>query len=152
MNDETRRLAGKRMRRAVLGAAHVDRAAARATAFSAEFQDLLTRFAWGEIWARPGFDPRTRRLLVIATLVALSRWDELAMHARAALESGDLSADDLKEVLLQQAVYCGIPAANSAFEAVREVVAAHVASVRRGRARGASPTPARSRKRSSRRQ
>ena len=86
-----------------------------------EFQELITRYAWGEIWTRPGLDVRTRRLLVIGTLVALGRFDELRLHVTAALGDG-LPAEDIKEVLLQQAIYCGVPAANSAFEVFREVV------------------------------
>lgn len=138
MDDKTRRRKGEAMRRQVLGDAHVDRSAAQATAFTREFQDLLTRYAWGEIWTRPGLDARTRRVLVIGTLVALGRWDELRLHARAALEDGAISPDDLKEILLQQAIYCGIPAANAAFEAVREVVAALAAPP----GRGGAPRPA----------
>lgn len=115
--------AGMRVRRAVLGDAHVDRAIARTTPLTAEFQSLITRYAWGEIWSRPGLDVRTRRILVIGTLVALSQWEELAMHVRAALGSGDLSADEVKEIVLQQAIYCGVPASNAAFRIVGEIVA-----------------------------
>jgi 4-carboxymuconolactone decarboxylase len=123
--DETKRhAAGMAVRRKVLGGAHVDRLSANATPLTAEFQDLLTRFVWGEIWTRPGLDARTRRVLTIGTLVALGRVDELRLHVRAALteSEGRLSADDIKEVFLQQAVYCGIPAANTAFEILRSVV------------------------------
>jgi 3-oxoadipate enol-lactonase/4-carboxymuconolactone decarboxylase len=105
----------------VLGEAHVDRAIAGTTPVTAEFQDLITRYAWGEIWTRPGLDVRTRRLIVIGTLLALGRFDELRMHVRAALDAGDLSIDEIKEVLLQQAIYCGVPAANTAFEVLREI-------------------------------
>jgi 4-carboxymuconolactone decarboxylase len=122
MDEITRHARGTAARRQVLGAAHVDRAIEAATPFSREFQDLLTRYAWGEIWTRPGLDGRTRRVLVIGTLVALGRWNELRLHARAALDEGALTVDELKEILLQQAVYCGIPAANAAFEAVAEIV------------------------------
>ena len=97
---------------------------ARTSPLTAEFQDLITRYAWGEIWTRPGLDLRSRRLLVIGTLLALGRFDELRMHVRAALEEGGLSADEIKEVVLQQAIYCGVPAANTAFEVVREVIEA----------------------------
>jgi 4-carboxymuconolactone decarboxylase len=123
MDDSERRSAGTNVRRRVLGDAHVERAAAHATAVTAEFQDLITRYAWGEIWTRPGLDERSRRILVLGTLVALGRFDEFRMHARAALEHGGLSADELKEIVLQQAIYCGVPAANSAFEILREVCA-----------------------------
>ena len=123
MDDSERREAGTRMRRRVLGDAHVDRASAQATPLTADFQDLITRYAWGEIWTRPGLDERSRRILVLGTLIAMGRFDEFRMHARAALEHGGFSADDLKEIVLQQAVYCGVPAANSAFEVLREVCA-----------------------------
>src|SRR3954470_4962337 len=91
--DDERRRAGMSVRRSVLGDAHVDRAIASTTPLTAEFQSLITRYAWGEIWSRPGLDVRTRRVLVIGTLVALHHWEELAMHVRAALTSGDLTAD-----------------------------------------------------------
>jgi 4-carboxymuconolactone decarboxylase len=126
-HDELLR-AGMSVRRSVLGDAHVDRAVASTTPLTAEFQSLITRYAWGEIWSRPGLDVRTRRILVIGTLVALSHWEELAMHVRAALSSGDLSADDVKEIVLQQAIYCGVPAANAAFRVVSEVVASLAAA------------------------
>ena len=100
MNDDERREAGMAIRRKVLGTEHVDRAVAKTTALTAEFQDLLTRYAWGEIWSRPGLDIRARRMLVIGTLVALGRWDEFRMHARAAIVEGGFSADDLKEIVL----------------------------------------------------
>lgn len=123
MTDSSeRRAAGLKMRREVLGDAHVDRAIARTSDLNAEFQDLLTRYAWGEIWTRPGLDLRSRRLVVIGTLVALGRWDELRMHVGAALADGGLTVGDIKEVVLQQAIYCGIPAANTAFEVMGEVV------------------------------
>ena len=121
MDDAERSRAGTNARRRVLGDAHVDRAAARTTALTAEFQDLITRYAWGEIWTRPGLDERSRRILVLGTLVALGRFDEFRMHARAALEHGGFSESDLKEIVLQQAIYCGVPAANSAFEVLREL-------------------------------
>ena len=120
MDERERYDAGLRVRRTVLGDDHVDRAIARTTAVTAEFQDLITRYAWGEIWTRPGLDLRTRRLLVIGTLLALGRYDEFRMHVRAALEGG-LSIDEIKEVVLQQAIYCGVPAANTAFEVLREL-------------------------------
>jgi 4-carboxymuconolactone decarboxylase len=121
MNDDQRREAGTQIRRQVLGNAHVNRAVAQTTELTAEFQDLLTRYAWGEIWTRPGLDLRSRRILVIGTLLALGRFDEFRMHARAALNEGGFSLDDLKEIVLQQAVYCGIPAANTAFQQLAEV-------------------------------
>jgi 4-carboxymuconolactone decarboxylase len=126
--DDDRLRAGMSIRRAVLGDAHVDRAVASTTPLTAEFQSLITRYAWGEIWSRPGLDVRARRLLVIGTLVALNHWEELAMHVRAALSAGDLSADDVKEIVLQQAIYCGVPAANTAFRIVGELVASHESS------------------------
>ena len=122
MHDRSRRAAGMKMRRRVLGRAHVERAIAGTTPLTADFQDLITRYAWGEIWTRPGLDRRTRRVLVLGTLVALGRFDEFALHARAALDEGGFSEADLAEILLQQAVYCGVPAAHAAFEALRRVV------------------------------
>jgi 4-carboxymuconolactone decarboxylase len=123
MDDSERRSAGMKTRRRVLGDAHVDRATAHASAVTAEFQDLITRYAWGEIWTRPGLDERSRRILVLGTLIALGRLDEFRMHARAAIDHGGFTPDDLKEIVLQQAIYCGVPAANSAFEILREVCA-----------------------------
>jgi len=122
MTDDERRADGMRTRREVLGDDHVDRATAGTTPFTADFQDLITRYAWGEIWTRPGLDLRARRMLVIGTLLALGRFDELRMHVRSAIEEDGLSVDEIKEVLLQQAIYCGVPAANTAFEVLREVV------------------------------
>ncbi|MFC1440329.1 3-oxoadipate enol-lactonase [Streptacidiphilus sp. N1-10] len=109
-----RHAAGMSVRRAVLGDAHVDRAVARTTPFTADFQDFITRYAWGEIWTRPGLDRRTRSCITLTALVAGGHHNELAMHVRAALRNG-LTPDEIKEVLLQSAVYCGVPAANSAF-------------------------------------
>jgi 4-carboxymuconolactone decarboxylase len=111
-----------RPRREVLGNDHVDRAIESTTEFTAEFQDLITRYAWGEIWTRPGLDRKTRRLLTITALIALGRDHELEMHMRAAL-AGDVTPDELKEVLLQSAVYCGVPAANSAFAIAQRLLA-----------------------------
>jgi 4-carboxymuconolactone decarboxylase len=122
MDEKERREAGMKVRRKVLGDAHVDRASANTTPLTADFQDLITRYAWGEIWTRPGLDQRTRRILVLGTLIALGRFEEFRMHARAALSEGGFSQDDLKEVVLQQAIYCGVPVANSAFEVLREIV------------------------------
>lgn len=115
MDDSERRAAGKAARKQVLGAAHVERATAGATGMSAELQDLITRYAWGEIWTRPGLDQRTRRVLAIGTMIALGRFEEFRLHARAALEEGGFTADDIGEIILQQAIYCGVPAANAAF-------------------------------------
>jgi 4-carboxymuconolactone decarboxylase len=123
MNDDERRAAGMAVRRKVLGDAHVDRAMARTTPFGKDFQDLITRYAWGEIWTRPGLDHRTRRLLVIGTMAALARWEEFDMHVRTAL-AGGIALDDIKEVILQQAVYCGVPVANTAIHRVEEILAA----------------------------
>lgn len=111
---------GMRVRRAVLGDAHVDRAQARTTAFTEPFQDLITRYAWGEIWTRPGLDRRTRSCMVLTALVAHGHWDELSMHVRAALRNG-LTPDEIGEVFLQAAIYCGVPAANKAFALAQEV-------------------------------
>jgi 4-carboxymuconolactone decarboxylase len=122
MDEKERHASGMKVRRKVLGEAHVDRSIARTNDLTREFQDLITRYAWGEIWTRPGLDIRTRRILVIGTLLALSRWDEFRMHARAALVEGGFTADDLKEIVLQQAVYCGVPAANTAFHMLDELV------------------------------
>jgi 4-carboxymuconolactone decarboxylase len=113
---------GMRIRREVLGDEHVDRAIERTTPETEEFQDFITRYAWGEIWSRPGLDRRTRSLITISALVALNREHELAMHLRAALANG-VPRDEIKEVLLQSAVYCGVPAANGAFAVFREVLA-----------------------------
>lgn len=106
--------AGSAVRRATLGDAHVDRAIAATNDFNREFQDLITRYAWGTIWTRPGLDRRTRRLLVLATMAALGRWEEFAMHVRAGL-AHELEPCDLKELLLQTAIYAGVPAANTGF-------------------------------------
>jgi len=113
---------GVRVRREVLGDEHVDRAVRRTTGFTADFQDFITRYAWGEIWSRPGLDRRARSCVTLTALVALGRLDELELHVRAALRNG-LSEDEIKEVLLQCAVYCGLPAANSAFAVAQRVLA-----------------------------
>ncbi|HEY0543178.1 MAG TPA: 4-carboxymuconolactone decarboxylase [Actinoallomurus sp.] len=115
MND------GMRVRREVLGDAHVDRAEERTTDFTADFQDFITRYAWGEIWTRPLLDRRTRSCITLTALVAGGHLDELALHVRAAVRNG-LSADEIKEVLMQTAVYCGVPAANSAFAVAQRVL------------------------------
>jgi 4-carboxymuconolactone decarboxylase len=112
---------GMKVRREVLGDAHVDAANERTTDFTRDFQDLITRYAWGEIWTRPGLDRRTRSCITITALVACNREPELAMHLRAARRNG-LSWGELKEVLLQSAIYCGVPAANSAFAVAQMVM------------------------------
>ncbi len=113
---------GMKTRRKVLGDAWVDRAEKNKTPFNTEFQELITRYAWDEIWNRPGVPHKVRRMLVIGTMVALGRWEEFQLHVRAALASGDLTPDDIKEVLLQQAIYCGVPAANTAFKEARAII------------------------------
>src|SRR5688572_5297851 len=115
---------GLKTRRKVLGDAWVDRAFQNQTAFNADFQELITRYAWNEVWNRPRFTHKTRRLIVIATLVALGSWEEFRLHVRAALESGDLEPDDIKEILLQQTIYCGVPAANTGFREARDLIEA----------------------------
>ncbi|WP_193101942.1 4-carboxymuconolactone decarboxylase [Burkholderia sp. Z1] len=114
MDDQERYEAGMKVRRAVLGDAHVDRSLANRTEVTDEFQNLITRYAWGEIWTRDGLPRHTRSLLTIAMMVALNRGEELALHLRAARNNG-VTRDEIKEVLLQTAIYCGVPAANSAF-------------------------------------
>jgi 3-oxoadipate enol-lactonase/4-carboxymuconolactone decarboxylase len=120
MDDSFR--AGMEVRRAVLGDAYVDRALERQTPFNQEFQSLITRYAWGEIWTRPGLPRSTRSLLTIAMMVALNRGEELRLHLRAAAGNG-VTRDEIKEVLLQTAIYVGVPAANAAFHAAEEVFA-----------------------------
>jgi 4-carboxymuconolactone decarboxylase len=122
---------GMKTRRKALGDAWVDRAERTKTAFNADFQDLITRYCWHEIWNRKGLDRPVRRMLVIAMTLANGRWEEFRLHVRAALESGDLTQDDLKEVLLQAAIYCGVPAANTAFKEAREVIDALAEAPRR---------------------
>ena len=121
MDDQRRHDQGMTVRRAVLGDAHVDRATATATGFSADFQDLITRYAWGEIWSRPGLDRRTRSAITLAMLAALGHDEELAMHVAAARRIG-LSSEEIGEVLLQVAVYAGVPAANRAFRAAQRAL------------------------------
>jgi len=120
MDDRERHANGMTVRRAVLGDAHVDRAHGNLTELNTEFQDLITRYAWGEIWTRPGLPRHTRSLITIAMMVALNREEELKLHLRAAANNG-VSRDEIKEVLLQSAIYCGVPAANSAFHMAQEV-------------------------------
>jgi len=112
---------GMRVRREVHGDAHVDAAIERTTDFTREFQDLLTRYAWGEIWTRPGLDRKTRSCITLTALIALGRDEELALHVRSALRNG-LTPEEIKEVLLQCAIYLGVPAANSAFAVAQRVL------------------------------
>jgi len=123
---------GMVVRRQVLGDQHVDRATAAATDLTADFQQLITRYVWGEIWTRPGLDRRTRSCITVAMLVALNRPEELALHLRAAMTNGVTRAE-IKEVLLQTAIYCGVPAANAAFAIAQRVL---------GEAEGPHPPPA----------
>lgn len=120
MDERERHRKGMEVRRAVLGNAHVDRAQDNLNSLNSEFQDLITRYAWGEIWTRPGLPRHTRSLLTIMAMVALNREEELKLHLRAAANNG-VSRDEIKEVLLQSAIYCGVPAANSAFHLAQEV-------------------------------
>jgi 4-carboxymuconolactone decarboxylase len=122
MDERERYSAGMKVRRAVLGEAHVAKAEAAKTAFSEPFQDLITRYAWGEIWARPGLPRNTRSLLTLAMMVALNRNDEFRMHVRAAVNN-NVTREEIQEVLLQAAIYCGVPAANAAFHIAQEVFA-----------------------------
>ena len=112
---------GMEVRRVVLGDAHVDRAIERTTSFTEGFQELITRYAWGEVWSRPGLDHRARSMITLAALVATGREHELEMHVRAALRNG-LTPDEIGEVLLHCAVYCGVPAANGAFAIAQRVI------------------------------
>jgi 4-carboxymuconolactone decarboxylase len=122
MEDTERAVQGMAVRREVLGDEHVDRAVAGATAFTAPFQDLITRYAWGEIWSRPGLSRAERSIITLTALVILRQEEELAMHVRAALRNG-LTPDQIREVLLQVAVYAGVPAANRAFAVAQRVLA-----------------------------
>lgn len=129
MDDESRYAAGMQVRRAVLGDAHVDRATAGSTEFTGDFQDLIPRYAWGDIWTRPGLDRRTRSCITLAMLATLHHDGELAMHVRAALRNG-VTVAEIKEVLLQVGIYAGVPASNRAFAVAQEVLVAdgHVAA------------------------
>ncbi|MFN6980681.1 MAG: 4-carboxymuconolactone decarboxylase [Brevundimonas sp.] len=121
--DEAERLElGFKTRRSVLGDIHVDRSIKNTTEYTAEFQDLITRYAWGTIWTREAIDHPTRRMMTISMMIALNRSDELKLHLRAALQH-DMPADLLKEVILQSAIYCGVPAANAAFHDLTDVLA-----------------------------
>jgi len=123
MDDEQRHEQGMAVRRAVLGDRHVDRAQANLNEFNAEFQNLITRYAWGEIWTRPGLPAHTRSLMTICMMVALNREEELKLHLRAAANNG-VTREEISEALLQTAIYCGVPAANSAFALAQQVFAA----------------------------
>ncbi len=120
MHDDDRRNDGMKVRRAVLGDAHVDRTVKNRNSFNEDYQDFITRYAWGEIWTRPGLPRHTRSLLVLGLMVALNRGDEFKMHVRAAFNNG-VTRDEIKEVLLQCAVYAGVPAANAAFHQAQQV-------------------------------
>lgn len=122
MDEEQRYENGMALRRAVLGDKHVDRAQANLNEFNAEFQQLITRYAWGEIWTRPGLPRHTRSLMTICMMVALNREEELKLHLRAASNNG-VTREQIKEALLQAAIYCGVPAANSAFALAQQVFA-----------------------------
>jgi len=122
MDERERYQQGMAVRRAVLGDPHVDRSLQNKNQFNEEFQDLITRYAWGEIWTRPGLPRHTRSCITLAMMVALNRGEELRMHLRAAFNNG-VTREEIKEVLLQTAIYCGVPAANSAFHIAEEVFA-----------------------------
>ncbi len=122
MDERERHSAGMKVRRAVLGDAHVDRAEATKNTFSEPFQDLITRYAWGEIWSRPGLPRHTRSLMALSMMIALNRGDEFRMHVRAALNN-NVTREEIQEVLLQSVIYCGVPAANTAFHIAQEVFA-----------------------------
>ena|ERR1041385_2640166 len=123
MDDKERHEKGMARRRKVLGNAYVERSQKNRTPFNADFQDFITRYAWGDLWQRPHYDERTRRVLVIGTMIALDKWDEFRMHVRAAITEGGFSEDDIKEIIMQQAIYCGVPAANHAFREAAEAIA-----------------------------
>jgi 4-carboxymuconolactone decarboxylase len=122
MDERERHYTGMKVRRAVLGDKHVDKAEATKDSFSEPFQDLIARYAWGEIWSRPGLSRHTRSLLTLSMMIALNRGDEFRMHVRAALNN-KVTREEIQEVLLQSAVYCGVPAANAAFHIAQEVFA-----------------------------
>ena len=123
MNDRDRHDQGMKVRREVLGDSHVDRAAANADEFTADFQDFITRTAWGDVWSRPGLTRRERSIAVLTSLIALGHHEEFVMHVKAALRNG-LTPDEIKEVILQSAIYAGVPAANSAFKLANEILGA----------------------------
>jgi len=122
VDDDRRREQGMKVRREVLGDAHVDRAEARRNDFNGDFQDFITRYAWGEVWSRPGLPRHARSLVTLALMVALNRGDEFKMHVRAALNNG-VTRDEIRELLLHTALYAGLPAANTAYHLADEVFA-----------------------------
>ncbi|HEY6293980.1 MAG TPA: 4-carboxymuconolactone decarboxylase [Terriglobia bacterium] len=122
MDERQRYAAGMKVRREVLGEAHVDKALSNQNAFNEEFQNLITRYAWGEIWLRPGLPRHTRSLVTLGIMIALGRTDEFRLHLRAAAQN-NVTREEIKELLLQSAVYCGVPAANSAFHIAEQVFA-----------------------------
>jgi 4-carboxymuconolactone decarboxylase len=122
MDEQKRYDDGMATRRKVLGDAWVDKSVANKSSFNAEFLDAITRHAFGEVWTRPHFDHRTRRVLVIGTLLALGQWDEFSLHVRSALTQGGFTPEDIKEILLQQSIYCGVPAANHAFREASAII------------------------------
>ena len=122
--DQSAYAKGLATRRAVLGNEWVERSLKNANDFTREFQEMITVHAWNDIWNRPGLPHKVRRMLALAMTIAMGRWEEFRLHVRAALEA-DVSVDELKEVLLQSAIYCGVPAANTAFKEANELVAAH---------------------------
>jgi 4-carboxymuconolactone decarboxylase len=140
MDERQRHGRGMSVRRAVLGHAHVQRARRGETDFNREFQDLITRYAWGEVWSRPGLSRPTRSLLTLALMVALGRIDELRLHVRGARNTG-VTADQIKEVLLHTAIYCGVPAAHAAFQVAEEVLGEmEAARTKARRPRSAAPS------------
>ena len=122
MDDRERYTEGMKVRRAVLGDAHVERSLKTRSEFNEEFQDLITRYAWGEVWTRPGLSRHTRSLITLALMIAINRGDEFRMHVRAAFNNG-VTRDEIKEVILQCAIYCGVPAANAASHMAHDVFA-----------------------------
>ena len=113
--------AGMKVRRRILGEAHVDKAVENTTPLNKEFQDMLTLYGWADVWGRDGFDYRTRRILVLGTMMALGRWEEFVMHLRAALRD-NFSLEDIKEIMLQQAIYCGLPVSNTSYHHLNAVI------------------------------
>jgi 4-carboxymuconolactone decarboxylase len=122
MKDDDLYNAGMKVRRQILGEAHVDKAVTNTKPYTREFQELIVRYGWGAVWTRPGFDHRTRRILVLGTMMGIGRWEEFRMHLRAALEGG-MSLKDIEEIFLQQAIYCGVPVTNTAFHHLEDIIA-----------------------------
>lgn len=121
MDERERYEQGMKVRRAVLGDTHVDKSLQHRNEFNEAFQDLITRYAWGEIWSRPGLPRQTRSMITLAMMVALNRQDEFRLHLRAAVNNG-VTREEIREVLLQTAIYCGVPAANTAFHVAEEIL------------------------------